>query len=189
QARITLLTSSELGPRLSKKGHSYLLDGFKRRKITVREGVAVTKIEAGAVLAADGSRIEADVIISTIGFAVSPLAREAGFTTTPNGQIRVDPYLRSLSHPEIYAVGDAAATGLRMSCAAGMPVAAHAADNIIAEERGSALQPFRFGFAARCISLGRHDALIQRVNADDSPIDQIFTGRVGAAFKEFICRF
>ena len=47
----------------------------------------------------------------------------------------------------------------------------------------------RFSFVARCISLGRHDALVQRVNADDAPREQIFTGRFGALVKEAICRY
>ena len=141
------------------------------------------------MLTSDGQRFESDVTVWAGAFGVPSLAREAGIAVNRIGQIIVDPYLRSVSHPEIFAVGDAAATGLRMACATAMPIGAHAADNLTAVLRGNPLKPFRFGFGGRCISLGRHDGLIQMVNSDDSPREFIFTGRTAAFFKETICRY
>jgi NADH dehydrogenase FAD-containing subunit len=56
------------------------------------------------------------------------------------GQIVVYDTMRSVSHPDVYAVGDAAlapganGAALRMSCASGVPSAHQAADAIGAEE-------------------------------------------------------
>lgn len=43
------------------------------------------------------------------GFRAPALAREAGFGVDARGRITVDETLRSTSHPQVYAVGDAAA--------------------------------------------------------------------------------
>ena len=53
---------------------------------------------------------------------------------------------------------------------------------------GKPQQPFQFGYAIRCISLGRHDALVQFVDPMDRPVDRIITGRAGVAIKEMILR-
>ncbi|HVU11094.1 MAG TPA: FAD-dependent oxidoreductase [Phototrophicaceae bacterium] len=189
QLSLTLVTRDPLGVNLSQRGHAYMLDALKRRHITVREGVTVERITADGVETTDGQRRAADLVIWAGSFAPSPLARESGIAVNRVGQIIVDPYLRSVSHPDVFAVGDAAACGLRMACATAMPEGAHAADNLAALIKGQPLQPFRFGFAGRCISLGRHEGMLQWVNADDSPKESIVTGRLGAFLKELISRY
>ncbi len=185
---LTLLTRDRLGPNLSEKGRAYLLKGMARRRIDLREGVSVERFTADGVIASDGTRFPAEISLWAGAFGVPPLAREAGLAVNRAGQILIDDTLRSLSHPEIFAVGDAAASGLRMACATALPLGAQAADNLAALLNGDPLQPFRFGYLIRCISLGRHDGLVQRVNADDSPREQIVTGRAAAWIKEAICR-
>jgi NADH dehydrogenase FAD-containing subunit len=94
----------------------------------------------------------------------------------------------------VYAVGDAAAvhrsTGqeLRMACATGLPAAAHAVRSIAARLKGREPKPLRFRYINQCISLGRNDALIQFVHADDSPREAILTGRTAVRYKETIVR-
>ncbi len=189
QLSITLLTRDPLGMNLSKRGHAYILDVFKRLHVTAHEGVTVERVTEHGVQTVDGQRYAADLVLWAGSFSVSPLARESGVAVNRAGQIVVDQYLRSVSHPEIFAVGDAAATGLRMACATAMPEGAHAADNLAALIKGQPLKPFRFGFAGRCISLGRHDGMLQWVNADDAPKESIVTGRLGALLKEMISRY
>jgi NADH dehydrogenase len=186
---IILLSRDPLGTNLSQKGHAYILDRFARRGVTVREGVTVERILPDNVQTVDDGRVPVDLTIWAGSFGVAALARESGLAVNRIGQILIDPYLRSVSHPEIFAVGDAAASGLRMACATAMPQGAHAADNLAALLRGQPLQPFRFGFGGRCISLGRHDGLVQMVDSDDSPSEQIVTGRAAALIKEMICRY
>jgi len=186
---LTLISRDPLGMNLSERGHAYILDAFKRRHITVIEGGTISRIERHGAVIADGQRLESDLTIWAGSFTVPALARESGIAVNRLGQILVDSMLRSVSHPDIFAVGDAAASGVRMACATAMPQGAHAADNLAAMIKGQPLKPFRFGFAGRCISLGRHDGVLQFVNADDSPREQIITGRMGALLKEMICRY
>ncbi|MGP4017559.1 hypothetical protein [Saccharopolyspora sp. 5N708] len=102
--------------------------------------------------------------------------------------------LRSVSHPEIYAVGDAAAARteasgeLRMACATAMPVGSHAGKNIVAELRGEEPKPLSFRYYVQCLSIGRRNGLIQPVSADDSPKRTIITGKTAAFVKEQVVR-
>ena len=56
-----------------------------------------------------GREIECDLCIWTGGFVVSLLARDAGLPVNERDQMLVDPFLRSVSHQEIYAIGEACA--------------------------------------------------------------------------------
>ncbi|MBK8020249.1 MAG: FAD-dependent oxidoreductase [Chloroflexi bacterium] len=187
--QVTLMTGGTLGADLSPRGQEYLRRAFQRLRIEILERQRVTRLEAGQAFTADG-RVQAfDLCLWAGSFDVSPLARESGFEVDRVGRIVVDAALRSVSHPEVYAIGDAAASGLRMACATAMPMGAHAADNVLADLDGGAVQPHRFGYVVRCISLGRHDGLIQIVDRLDRPRDRIVTGRAGAFVKELICVF
>ncbi|MGW1885839.1 hypothetical protein [Streptomyces sp. NPDC001970] len=122
------------------------------------------------------------------------LAEAAGFVLDASGRIAVDGALRSVSHPEMYVAGDTAAArspragALRMACATALPTGAHAASSIISESRGREPRPLNFRCAVQCVSLGRHDGLIQFVGPDDSPHKRLLTGRPAALTKEQVVR-
>jgi NADH dehydrogenase FAD-containing subunit len=69
-----------------------------------------------------------------------------------------------------------------------MPMAVHAAENLARAAGGRTEQPFRFGDTGFCISLGRHDGLIQLSRRDGAPTG-VLTGRLAAWIKETICRY
>src|SRR4051812_42268745 len=102
--------------------------------------------------------------------------------------------MRSVSHPDVYAIGDAAmATGpgdkpLRMSCASGTPMAWQAADAIAARLTGGKLPNVPLRYFNQCISLGRKEGLIQYVTADDRAVRAALTGRLAALYKELVCK-
>ncbi len=50
--------------------------------------------------------------------------------------------------------------------------------------KGRAAEPFDFGWLARCISLGRRDALVQWVDRDDAPRESVTTGRAAVLLKK-----
>lgn len=92
------------------------------------------------------------------------------------GCLLVDTTLRAVGHPHVLGAGDAAAIpslanggAFRMTCQAGMPAGAHAADNAVAALRGREPEDFDFGYLHRPISLGRRDRLIQWVDRADRP--------------------
>ncbi|MGV9891228.1 NAD(P)/FAD-dependent oxidoreductase [Streptomyces sp. NPDC003395] len=191
---VVLTVREGLGDWLSEKGRAHLRQAVDRLGITVHEHAEVTAVEADAVTTADGRTLPADVTVWTTGFAVHPLARATTLEVTDRGQIVVDATMRSVSHEDVYAVGDAAmAMGpgdkpLRMSCASGIPMAWQAADALAARLTGTKIASVPIRYAQQCISLGRKDGLIQFVTADDRAVDRALTGRVAALYKELICK-
>ncbi|MFC6883316.1 MULTISPECIES: NAD(P)/FAD-dependent oxidoreductase [Actinomadura] len=192
--RVSLVSGSEPGAGLSAKGRAHVAAVLARMGVRVHSGTRVKAVEPGRLRAAEGD-IDADVIVWAGSFVPAPLAAEAGLAVDGRGRALVDATLRSTSHPEVYVVGDAAAAEVpgagtaRMSCAAGMPVAAHAADALNARLDGREPKPFRFRYFIQCVSLGRRDGVIQSVRFDDAPRELILSGRPAALVKELVCRF
>jgi NADH:ubiquinone reductase (H+-translocating) len=182
--QVELATAGEIGPSLSAKGRSHVRDVFRRLDVGLREGSAVTPGD-----------IDADAVMWTASLSPNTeLASSAGITLGADGRIAVDEYLRSVSHPDIYAAGDAAgswskkAGSLRMACATALPVGTRAGRNAAADLSGRQADPLEFRFQAQVLSLGRHDGLIQKVRSDDSPTDRIVRGRLAATVKEQVVR-
>ncbi|MDX3228021.1 NAD(P)/FAD-dependent oxidoreductase [Streptomyces sp. ME19-01-6] len=183
--RVRLLTGGEIGGSLSAKGRAHVRATLAELGVHVEEGrrvAAPEEVDAGAVVWAASMT------------ANTELAAQAGLALDAAGRIRVDPALRSTSHPEIYAAGDCAAAtspaagALRMACATALPTASHAATSLIEEARGREPRALRFRFLVRCVSLGRRDGLVQAVRADDTPRELVLTSRAAARVKEQIVR-
>ncbi|MGZ3096947.1 NAD(P)/FAD-dependent oxidoreductase [Streptomyces sp. H72] len=191
---VALAARGELGDWLSRKGAAHLRKVFGRLGVTAYEHTVVAAVEADQVKTADGEAIAADVTVWTTGFATHPIAEASGLQVTEGGQIVVDAMMRSVSHPDVYAVGDAGyAMGakdkpLRMSCATGTPMAWQAADAIVSELTGRKQPKVPLRYFNQCISLGRGDGLIQFVTADDTSVERVLTGRTAARYKELICK-
>ncbi len=191
---VALAARGALGDWLSEKGRGHLREVVDRLGITVHENTEIAAVDAHRVKTADGAVVPAAVTIWTTGFAVHPIASATTLGVTDRGQIVVDDTMRSVSHPDVYAVGDAArAMGpgdkpLRMSCASGVPMAWLAADSIAARLTGGKLPKNTVRYFQQCISLGRREGLIQFVTADDQAVERALTGRLAARYKELICK-
>ncbi|MGW3209602.1 NAD(P)/FAD-dependent oxidoreductase [Streptomyces sp. NPDC001135] len=191
---VALAARTGLGDWLSPKGRRYLREVFDRLGITVHEQAEVTAVGSDRVTTAEGRTIPAAVTVWTTGFAAHPIARATTLEVTGTGRIVVDRTMRSVSHPDVYAIGDAAmAKGpgdkpLRMSCASGVPTAWQAADAIAARLTGGKLPKVPLRYFNQCISLGRGEGLIQYVTADDRAVRAALTGRLAARYKELVCK-
>ncbi|MEU6069318.1 FAD-dependent oxidoreductase [Streptomyces sp. NPDC047082] len=191
---VALAARGGLGDWLSPKGRRHLHKVFDRLGITVHEHAAATAVEADRVTIADGTSIPAAVTVWTTGFAVHPIAKATTLEVTGTGRIVVDGTMRSVSHPDVYAIGDAALVAgpgdkpLRMSCASGVPTAWQAADAIAARLTGGKLPKVPLRYFNQCISLGRKEGLIQYVTADDRAVRAALTGRLAAVYKELVCK-
>jgi NADH dehydrogenase FAD-containing subunit len=162
--------------------------------ISVHEHTDVAAVEADRAVTADGRSLPAAATVWTAGFAVHPIAAATGLEVNEAGQIVVDGTMRSVSHPDVYAVGDAAlAMGaggkpLRMSCASGVPASWQAVGSIVARLTGGKLPSTTPRYFNQCISLGRGEGLIQYVTADDRAVSAALTGRTAAVYKEVVCK-
>ncbi|XVU22693.1 NAD(P)/FAD-dependent oxidoreductase [Actinoplanes sp. CA-054009] len=191
---VAVATRGEFGDWLSPKGRAHLRKVTNRLGIAVHENTAVTRVESDHVELSDGRALPAAVTVWTGGFAVHPIAAATTLTVDPAGRIVVDGTMRSVSHPDVYAVGDAAlAMGagdkpMRMACASGVPQAWQAADSIAARLTGGKLPDAPLKYFNQCISLGRGDGLIQFVTPDDVSRPGVVTGRAAAFYKELVCK-
>jgi hypothetical protein len=119
------------------------------------------------------------------------IAAAAGLEVDDRGRIVTDESLRSVSHPNVYAIGDAAAIRqgygvMHGTCQSGIPTALHAAASIVRELKGKQPKKFRFGYVHQPVSLGRNDAVIQFTHADDSPGRFYLAGAMAVAYKETV---
>lgn len=191
--KVAIAARERVGGWLSDKAQRHLRRAFDRLGITVHDDVDVTRVEADGVVTGAGGKIEAQVTVWTAGFTVHPIAAATTLEVTDTGRIVVDAGMRSVSHPDVYAVGDAAfAMGaggkpLRMACATANPMAWLAADVIAARLTGRKAPETTIGYALQCVSIGRRDGIIQRVTPDDQVTPTVFTGRTAARIKEMIC--
>ena len=190
---VAVAARAGVGEWLSDKAQRHLREVFDRLGITVHEHADITRVEADDVVTGTGERIPAQVTVWTAGFTVHPIAAASTLEVSDTGRIVVDDTMRSVSHPDVYAVGDAAiAEGagggpLRMSCASATPMAWLAADALAARLTGRKVPETTIGYTFQCISLGRRDGIIQRVTPDDRALPTAVQGRTAARIKELVC--
>ncbi|MFF9282932.1 NAD(P)/FAD-dependent oxidoreductase [Streptomyces griseosporeus] len=188
---VVLLGRREPGATMTAKAGKHVRAALDRLGVRVRAGVEVVKVLPDAVELAGGEILAADVVLWTSGTRTSPLAAAAGLAVDGLGRIVTDPALRSVSHPEVYTIGDAAAIRqgygvMHGTCQGGMPTGVHAALSIHRALDGKQPKPFRFGYYHTPVSLGRGDAVVQFTRPDDSPRRICLTGRLAVRYKETV---
>jgi NADH dehydrogenase FAD-containing subunit len=192
--RITLATRGALGAWLSLKARRHLMRAFDRFGIAVHEHAAIARVTATGAVAADGTVFPSDATVWTAGFAVHPIAAASGLAVQDNGQITVDRQMRSVSHPDVYAAGDAVfiigenGLPLPMSCASTGYTSKQATGAIIGDLTGTKIEITKLPYIGNHISLGRNDAIFQLVDGDARPKPGALLGRPAARVKGAILR-
>jgi NADH dehydrogenase len=191
QVQVSLIAAGEFGTFKGARVAKHFRQAFAQQDIQIIENAPVEQIRAGEVILAGGKKIAADVILWAGGFRALPLARQAGLAVNQKDQILVDPYLRSVSHPDIYAVGDAAHTveepgnRLRMSLLTAITMAAHAADNLSRQLKGREQKPLSFAYYGQGIAMGPDGAVGFAGYPADDPIGPIVRGRLAVWIRAF----
>src|SRR5687768_1876538 len=108
ELRFELLEAGErLLPESTLPLAEYAMSTLARRGAHIHTSTPVQAIEPGAVRWS-GDRIEADTIILAAGIVPSPVAAGIGVERDRRGRIVTDATMRSVSHPEVWAIGDCA---------------------------------------------------------------------------------
>jgi NADH:ubiquinone reductase (H+-translocating) len=152
----------ELAPGLA----AVALRVLERRGADVRVATPVRAIEAGRVHL-DDATIEAETIVLAAGIVPTPVAADLPVARDARGRITVDATMRSVSHPEVWALGDCAA----IPGPDGHPypaLAQHAirearqlARNLVAVLDGRRPAPFVFRSLGSMAALGHFQAVAQ----------------------------
>lgn len=195
ELRVSLLSSGRFGAGFSERAREELAKRLTKKGVVQIEGERVTGVEPDKVVLASGTELDADLVVWCGGFTAQPLVRDSGLPVDERGLLAVDSTLRSVGHDNVIGAGDIAAipdfpngARYRMTCQAGMPSGAHAADTAVAAVKGEQPQPFDFGYIHMPLSLGRGDGLIQFAERDDRPKDKMLTGRRAWIYKEIVTR-
>lgn len=78
-----------------------------RQRVRLVLGAEVARREGRRLLLADGRSLDAELAIWATGPTAPSLFADSGLATDAEGYLRVDSTLRSISHPAIFAAGDA----------------------------------------------------------------------------------
>ena len=194
--KVSLVTQGSLALSWGKN----VADVIRRRLVSLGVEIVdqstVRAVRAQNVVLDQGRELVCDLCIWTAGFVVQPLARESGLAVNERGQVLVDPFLRSVSHQEIYAIGDAATPvedpgvpHVRMSAFTASIMGAHGADCLSTILSGEMPKPLSFAYLAQAIALGRHYAIFLPLSPDDRPRPPYITGRLGALTREAAVNF
>jgi NADH dehydrogenase FAD-containing subunit len=187
--RMQLVSARTPGGWLSGKGRRYLRDTLDELGVEIVDEARVERVEAGRLVLAGGRRVPFELCVWAGGFTVPTLARKAGLAVNAADRALVDATFRSVNHPDVYVIGDAAAIAgswggqLAMGCRTGGFTGPKVADIIAARLTGRDPAPFAYRYIHECISLGRRHGLVQFLNRDETPKSRILTGRKAIMYK------
>jgi selenide,water dikinase len=105
-AAVTLYSDQSSFPVPLEKRVSAAL---RRAQVDFRPGMPVTAVENGPTVIAGSARQSFDLLIWATGAAPLPWLRSSRLALGEKGFVQVDQALRSVSHAEVFAVGDCAA--------------------------------------------------------------------------------
>ena len=170
-ARITLV---EMADRLltpfSERSSARALRTLTARGVDVRLRTGVRSVDRGLVHLADGSTIAAGTIVWATGVRAEGLAASIGTPTTRGGRLVVEPDLTLPGHPEVFAIGDIAASpdgdgsALPQVAQPAIQGGKHVAGQILAALEGRPTLPFRYRDKGQMATIGRHDAVAELAN-------------------------
>ena len=103
---VTLVSAADtlpgsVGPRIVRS--------LRAAGVTLLSGVAATGIDPDVVKVTSGRTLTSEVTIVALGAAAAPWPAKSGLTCDAQGYIVTNAYLQSVSHPNVFAVGDCAA--------------------------------------------------------------------------------
>jgi NADH:ubiquinone reductase (H+-translocating) len=165
RARIVLV---EAGPTILPAFPDKLRDAARRAllrlRVEVREGVAVTAIDAGGVWLGE-ERLDAGTVLWAAGVAASPLVATLGAPLDRAGRVIVEPDCSVPGRPEVFVAGDAAAflhqggTLLPGVAQTAMQQASHAARMILRRVAGQPTTTFVYRNLGNMAIIGRNAAI------------------------------
>jgi NADH:quinone reductase (non-electrogenic) len=192
--RVSLITRGELAAFFGGKIQSHIVQSLKRLGVSIQERITVASVDANELVTQDGVTIPFDVCLWAGGFGVPPLAHESGLAVNQRGQVLIDRFMRSISHPDIFAAGDCACpleepgVPVRMAAFTAAILGAHTADCLANTLKNRPLKPLSFAYVGQGIALGRHDAVGFNIYPYDKPQGPVFTGGLAVQLRMFFVK-
>jgi NADH dehydrogenase FAD-containing subunit len=182
---IRIFTKTVIMPHHPPGVRSRALSSLRRRGIEIVENCNVQEIRTGRVATASGRSYELDIIFVAVGVEPSPVFRESGIQTGPDGGLLVNRYLQSTANPDMFGGGDCVHyQGNPLDKVGVYAVRQNAVifHNLMAALEGTRLQPFEPGGDYLLIfNLGDGGGIFYK-----RPI--LFGGRLAFIIKDYIDR-
>jgi NADH dehydrogenase len=166
RARIVLVEATDrllgtFSPKLGKRARLAL----EQRGVEVLTSTAVAEVRPHEIVLGDGSRIATRTMIWAAGVRANPIGETLGVELTKAGRVVVRDDLSVPGHPEVFVVGDLAASpgrdGAPLPQVAPVAIqgARHAAHQIEARLRDERSEPFHYLDKGSMATIGRHAAV------------------------------
>lgn len=165
RARVILveMTDDVLGP-FAPDMREYTAKELRERGVDLRLGTAVTEVRNDCVVFSDGERVPSAATVWATGVKVDDEISDWGLPQGRGGRIQVEPDMRVVGHPEIFAVGDIAAAvdgPLPQLAQPAIQGGRHAAVQIRRLIAGRSTEPMRYKDKGIMATIGRSDAVVQ----------------------------
>ena len=105
-AEITIFTGAGFMKRTPDTVQRRIKKVLTERGIRILETGRIASVSADRVVTQNGKGHDADMIFLALGVKPSPMFKEAGLPTGPDGGLSVNRHLQSIDHPEIFGGGD-----------------------------------------------------------------------------------
>jgi NADH:ubiquinone reductase (H+-translocating) len=141
---------------------------LRARGMEIRTGTRLDSVDERSATLSSGERIPTRLLCWTAGVNPPPVVRRLGLRLERSGRIEVDPAMRVAGHPNVWAIGDAAAVPdpAKRRRKPSPPTAQHAvrqgrraADNVAASFRGRKVRPFRYRTLGVFVDMGQRNAV------------------------------
>ena len=158
--------SDEVGAQLGPGPRAEIESALDDLGVDRRLGTTVTELGDGYAVLSDGTRVEADAVVWSVGMRASELTRQISDELDHLGRVPVDRRLRAL--PEVFVAGDTAAAAfdaehtVMQACQHATPLGKVAGYNAAADLLGLPLRDFTPGPYVTCLDLGAAGAIFTR---------------------------
>ena len=183
--QITVCAGKAFMARFSQAVRRRILTRLGQRGVVIREGDYATSLSPEGVHLDGGEMLPADLVFLALGVKPSSIFTDSGLPTGPDGGLRVNRFLQSTGHPDIFGGGDCIHFEAGSLDKVGVyavrenPVLYH---NMVAQLEGGELQAFDPGGDYLLIfNLGGGAGVLEKRGI-------VFGGRPAFVIKDFIDR-
>jgi NADH dehydrogenase len=157
------MTDHVLGP-FAPDVREYAARELRKRGVELRLGTAVSEVHDDYVVLGGGDRVPSAATIWATGVKAHDHVSRWGLPQGRGGRIEVEPDMRVVGHPDIFAVGDIGARTDRPLPQLAQPAmqgGRHAARQIIRLLSGLPTEPMHYKDKGTMATIGRSDAVVQ----------------------------
>lgn len=170
-----------------------LEERLNRLGVQTLHGKKAETFSEGKIILDDGSYLDADYCIWTVGVKPHPCLGTLGLPMNPNGKVKTDSWYRLENSQTIYAIGDCvhicdptSGAPAGMSCKEAVNQAGRLAKIIIADLEGKVSEGHKTFPNTYCIGLGPEGGFVW---TQKWGIDFVLAGKLGAKIRDYTWNF